>query len=48
MEALSWRYIICVTIAVIDLLGLVACFYLPKNRKEGSAEPSLDFLGAGL
>lgn len=47
-EALGWRYIFRIAVAVTTPLGLVGCFYLPKDRREGSAKPSLDFLGAGL
>lgn len=47
-EALGWRYIFRIAVAVTAPLGLVGCFYLPKDRREGSAKPSLDFLGAAL
>ena len=47
-EALGWRYIFRIAVAVTAPLGLVGCFCLPKDRKEGSAKPSLDFLGAAL
>lgn len=48
-EALGWRYIFRIAVAVTIPLGLIGCFYLPKDQcEEGSAKPSLDFLGAGL
>lgn len=47
-EALGWRYIFRIAIAVTGPLGVIGCFCLPKDRREGSAKPSLDFLGAGL
>jgi MFS family permease len=47
-EALGWRYIFCIAVAVTGSLGLIGCLLLRKDCKEGSAKPSLDFLGAGL
>ncbi|KAF1359305.1 MFS general substrate transporter [Lizonia empirigonia] len=47
-EALGWRYIFRIAVGVTTPLGLIGCFYLPKDRREGSANPSLDFLGAAL
>jgi MFS family permease len=47
-EALGWRYIFRIAVAVTGPLGLIGCLYLPKDRREGSAKPSLDFLGAAL
>lgn len=47
-EALGWRYIFRIAVGVTAPLGLIGCFYLPKDRREGSAKPSLDFLGAAL
>ena len=47
-EALGWRYIFRIAVVATGPLGLIGCFYLPKDRREGSSKPSLDFLGAGL
>lgn len=47
-EALGWRYIFRIAVAATGPLCMVGWFYLPKDRREGSARPSLDFLGAGL
>ncbi|KAJ4358455.1 uncharacterized protein N0V89_003038 [Didymosphaeria variabile] len=47
-EALGWRYIFRIAVAVTAPLAITGWFILPKDRKEGSSKPSLDIPGAAL
>ncbi|KAF2140110.1 uncharacterized protein K452DRAFT_327555 [Aplosporella prunicola CBS 121167] len=47
-SSLGWRYIFYVAMAVTSALGLIGLVFLPKDRKEGTTRPKLDFIGAGL
>ncbi|KAF2128287.1 MFS general substrate transporter [Dothidotthia symphoricarpi CBS 119687] len=47
-EALGWRYIFRIAVVATTPLGILGWFCLPNDRREGSARPSLDFVGAGL
>lgn len=47
-QALGWRYVFRIAVAVTGPLGILGWILLPKDRIEGNARPKLDFLGAGL